>query len=148
MEYKICSGWHILTSIKIVLGHFSLALTIIEIFRFQNVWSWKWWSRLWCTTFAVTPFNGKYITSYLIAIVMFALSHTIYVIFANQRKCQLWPWKWRPRSRRRKMGLEPFSWKCPIIYRSFFSEIFLSRNKRLCKTIHTNIQSARQRYWL
>ena len=34
--------------------------------------------------FAETPFNGKYQTSNLMTIVMFALSLTVYEIFANQ----------------------------------------------------------------
>ena len=42
------------------------------------------WSRR--TTFAVVPFDGKYPTSYLIAIVVFALSLSIYEIFANQEQ--------------------------------------------------------------
>ena len=35
----------------------------------------------------MTPFDAKYMASYLMAIVMFALSLTVYVIFANQEKC-------------------------------------------------------------
>ena len=36
----------------------------------------------------MTPFDGKFLTSYLMSLVMFALSLTIYEIFANQIKCQ------------------------------------------------------------
>ena len=37
---------------------------------------------------AVVPFDGKYPTFYLIALVTFALSLTIYEIFSNQEECQ------------------------------------------------------------
>ena len=36
----------------------------------------------------MAPFDGKYMTIYLMAIVMFALSLTNYKMFANQIKCQ------------------------------------------------------------
>ena len=49
-----------------------LALTVFEIFIFQSWWPWKCRSWSWCTTFAVAPFDGKYLTSYLMTIVMFA----------------------------------------------------------------------------
>ena len=38
-------------------------------------------------TFVMAPFDAKYLTSYLMAIVMFALSLTVYETFANQEKC-------------------------------------------------------------
>ena len=38
--------------------------------------------------FAAAPFNGKYPTSSLMIIVMFALSLTIYEIFTNKEKFQ------------------------------------------------------------
>ena len=60
-----------LYNIKVILEHFLLALIVLQIFIFQNVWPWKCMSRKWCTTFAMAPFNSKYLTSYLIAIVMF-----------------------------------------------------------------------------
>ena len=41
-----------------------------------------------CTTFTMLRFDGKYPTSYLLAIVMFAQSLTIYELFANIMKCQ------------------------------------------------------------
>ena len=44
------------------------------IFTYQNSWIWKCNSRSWCITFAVAPFDGNYLASYLIAIVMFAFS--------------------------------------------------------------------------
>ena len=43
-------------SMKGILDHFSLFLTVFEIFTFQNSWSWKCRSRTWRTTFAVAPF--------------------------------------------------------------------------------------------
>ena len=39
---------------------------------------------LWCTAFTVAQFDGKYLTFYLMAIVMFALSLVIYEILTNQ----------------------------------------------------------------
>ena len=41
-----------------------------------------------CTTFATAPFDCKYMNSYSMVIVMFALSLTIYAIFAKQIKCK------------------------------------------------------------
>ena len=49
------------TSIKVMLQHCSLVLTVFAIFTFQNAWPWKCRSRLWCTTIAVAPFDGKYV---------------------------------------------------------------------------------------
>ena len=80
--YKIHNGtiwWPISTSIKVPLEHFSLALTIFQIYIIwfpEIVWPWKYRSRSRCTTFALAPFDGKYLTSYLMAIVMFAPSPT------------------------------------------------------------------------
>ena len=54
--------------------HFSLAPTVFEIFTFQNSWPWKCGSRSWCTTLAVSPFDGKYMTSYLIYSNVFSIS--------------------------------------------------------------------------
>ena len=91
MKSNICKGsvwWQISTSIKVVLEHFSLALTVFEILTFQNLWPWKCRSRSGRTTFKVIRFNGKYATFYLLAIVTFALSLTIYEIFANREKCK------------------------------------------------------------
>ena len=81
--------WKYLTSIKVIhIRHCSLALTIFETLTFQNWCPWKRRSRSWYMTFAVAPFDGKYIASYLMAIVMFALSHTICEIIAKLIKCQ------------------------------------------------------------
>ena len=57
--------WKISTSIKVKLEHFSLTLTIFEIFTF------------------VAPFDGKYIASYLMAIVIYALFLAICEIIAQ-----------------------------------------------------------------
>ena len=64
------------TGLKI---HWNFATTIfsrlrdplIEIFTIKNSWPWKCRSRSWCTTFPVPPFDGKYMTSHLITVVMF-----------------------------------------------------------------------------
>ena len=52
---------NISTIVKVILKHFSLVLTVFKLLTFQNVWHWSCWSRSWCTTFAVVPFNGKYL---------------------------------------------------------------------------------------
>ena len=60
VEYNIRNGpiqWQISTPIKVILKHFSVALIVFEIFRFQNCWPWKCRSRPWCTTFTVVPFD-------------------------------------------------------------------------------------------
>ena len=64
-DYTNRSGpirWLISTSIKVMLEHFSLALTVFQIFTFkyrdlENV------GQSWCTTFAVAPYDGKYLIS-------------------------------------------------------------------------------------
>ena len=76
------------TSIKVVREHFPLTLAVFEIFTCQSSWPWKCRSRSWCKKFAVAPFCGRYTTSYLMAIVMFALSLTICKIYAKLIKCQ------------------------------------------------------------
>ena len=95
----------------------------IKYYTFPEiVWPWKYRSRSWCTTFAMTPYDGKYLTSYLMAIVMFAL--TICEILAKIIKYQkFWLWKWRSRSRSRRTELTPFDWKCSNPYRWFFLRI-------------------------
>ena len=71
---------------KDVLEHFPLALTVFQILNIsfpEILWPLKYmlsWRR---TLFALAPFDGKYLTSYLMAIVMFALSITISEIFAT-----------------------------------------------------------------
>ena len=85
MEYNYSNGfirWQISTSHE----HFSLTLTIFEIFTFQNVWPWKCRYRSWHRTIVVT-FDDKCSTSYLMAIVMFARFFTIYKLLTNQEKC-------------------------------------------------------------
>ena len=64
------------TGLKI---HWNFATTIfsrlrdplIEIFTIKNSWPWKCRSRSWCTTFPVPPFDGKYMTFHLMAVVIF-----------------------------------------------------------------------------
>ena len=51
-------------------------------------------------------------------------SLTIYTMFAKQIKCKVWPWTWRSRSRRWKIWLTPFDWKCSVLYRWFFIQNF------------------------
>ena len=78
MKYTIRNGpirWQISTSIKVILEHFLLALTVFELFTFNNLWLWKYKS--WCTEFSVASFDSKYLTSYLMAIVMFVFPSNI-----------------------------------------------------------------------
>ena len=49
----------------------------------SKLWPIKCRSRSWLTAFAVASFDGKSPTSYLMAIVMFALSLTVYEIFTE-----------------------------------------------------------------
>ena len=97
---------------------FSLALAGFEIFTFQNSLPWICRSMSCCRTFEVSPFDGKYMTSYLMAIVMFA-HHLRYIRKTNKRP-KVWPWKLRSRSRRRKTGLALFDYKFSISYMWFF----------------------------
>ena len=109
-EYSIRNGpirWQTWTTIKSIREHIPLALTVFEIFTFQNSWSWKCRSRSWCTTFVMAPFVGKYVTSY----------------DGNSIVCSLTRYsQWRSRSRRRKTVVSLFDWKCSIPYRWFISE--------------------------
>ena len=70
-EYNFRSyhSWQISTSIKSwgTILAFSLSLTVFEIFTLQNSWHWKCRSKAECTTFAAATFDGKYLTSYLMA---------------------------------------------------------------------------------
>ena len=54
-----------------------------KIFTLQNAWSGRRWSRLWCTTLALAPFDGKLLNSYLTAMVMFAFFQPILLKIAN-----------------------------------------------------------------
>ena len=87
MKYNICNGpIQISTSIKVILENFLLVLTVFEIFTIKDSRPWKCRSKSWCTTFTVAPIDGKCPNSYLMAIVVFALSLIIYDIFVNQEK--------------------------------------------------------------
>ena len=60
-----------------------LVLTVSEILTLKNCWPWKCRSRSRCTTFAT---DGRYGASYLMVMMIFALSVTIYKIFATEIK--------------------------------------------------------------
>ena len=98
------------TSIKVIIEHFSLALTVsryyhINFCNLENVGQGH------KVTLALTTFDGKNVTSYLITIVMFARSdHHLRDIRKSNKMSKIWPWKWRSRSRKRKAGLAPFDW--------------------------------------
>ena len=77
MEYGIHNGpiqWQISTSIKVILENFSLALTVFELFtKFVTL---KMPVKVMMYNIHSGTFDGKYLASYLMAIVMFALSLT------------------------------------------------------------------------
>ena len=130
-------------SIKVILEHSSIALTLFEIFIFKNSWPWKCRSRLWCITLA---FEGKYLTSHMMVIIMFALSLTIYEIFANQEICKHFTSELKGKVKEYKrptctIRLEVFG---------FIFRIVLSGNMRLRKRtpIHAHTFSERQGWWL
>ena len=91
----------------------------------------------------MTSFNGKYITSYLMSIVMFALSLSpLTTNFPINKKPKVWPWKWRSSSRR-KIGLVPFNWKC--LSDDFFQNCNCLRN--ICVNVaHTSIHTDTQKW--
>ena len=94
---------------KVTVEHFSLALTVFEIFTFHDSWPWKCRSRSWCTAFAVVPYDCKNPTSYLMTIVKFAFFQRLFV------KGSIWkvrPWKLRSRSLITTFAMAPFDGKC------------------------------------
>ena len=60
-----------------------------------NLMTLKCMSKPWCTTFAGAPYDGKYLISYLMAIIMAVFSQPILVKIAQWK---VWPWKLRSRS--------------------------------------------------
>ena len=88
---------------------FAIALTVFEIFAFQKSWPWKCMSKSWYTTFAVASFDSKYVTSYLMAMVIFALSHCLWDI--RKTKIRKWPGKFRSRSRSTTFEIVPIRWQ-------------------------------------
>ena len=74
---------------------FWLPLTVFKIFIFQILWPWKCRSRSWWTALAVAPFDFKYLTSYLMALVIFAFFERLLVKVASGK---VWPWKFREKS--------------------------------------------------
>ena len=69
---------------------------------FTNRWSWKHRSRPRCRTFVVAPYDGKYLTSYLMAIVISTLSVTSYHIFTNLIKHQKFTLKMKVKVKKEK----------------------------------------------
>ena len=77
----------------------SVAHTVFQILLFQILWPWKRRSRSQYSVFAMSPCDSKHMTSYLMAIVMFAPPHHLRDIRKNienieckkfnlQNKCQ------------------------------------------------------------
>ena len=112
-------GWSISTVIKIIYEHFSPALNVFKIFTFQNSLPWNCRLRSRCTAFAVAPFDGKCLTSYLMAIVMFASSSLVKLAILK-----VWPWKCRQMPRSTILAMVPFDGEYQplrvIRYFSFF----------------------------
>ena len=80
--------WSISASLNVTLMHFCISCHQFQDFNNLNCLPWKFRSRSWITTTVLMPFNGKYMTSYLMSMVMFALSVAMYNIFPNQLDCQ------------------------------------------------------------
>ena len=89
--YK-CRSWSFFAS--------SHRFCVFEIFIFQNVWPWKCRSNSCCTILVVAPFDGNYLTSYLMALVMFTFSSLV-----NIATWKVWPWKFSWRIWMRKTDL-------------------------------------------
>ena len=72
-------------------------------------------STSWCTTFAIDDkdINGN----------VCSISHHLRDVCKTNKIAKAWPWKWRSKWRRRKTGLVPFDWKCPIPYKWFLFRI-------------------------
>ena len=47
---------------KVIAEHYSIALTVFQILVFQFLWPYKCRSRSWSTSFAMAPFDAKYMT--------------------------------------------------------------------------------------
>ena len=77
----------ILENFLLALENFLLALIVFEIFALQFV-TLKCRLRSECATFAVAPFEGKYMTSYLMALEICAISFAVCAIFTKQEKCR------------------------------------------------------------
>ena len=96
-EYTNWNGpiwWKISTFIKVILEHVSLAFTVSRYshFKFRVL---EYVGESWCSTFAVAPYDGKYLTFYLMAIVMVEFLQMILVKIVNWK---VGPWKFRSRS--------------------------------------------------
>ena len=103
-----CHSMALSTTIKVIFEHFSLALTVFEIFTFKNLSPWKYKSRLWHTTFAVAHFDGKYLTSYLMALIMNAFFQRLFVKIVTW---EVWCWKFRSMSWNTTLTMVPFDGK-------------------------------------
>ena len=124
---------------KVVFEHFSLGLILFQILTFQNLWHSKCRSRSWCTTFAVAPFDEKYLTSYLMAIVMFAFFQCLLVKIGAWK---VWPWKRRSRSWHTIFSMTLFDGKCQNLQTSFFTFFIFAKVKPVWTKV-TDMQADR-----
>ena len=151
--YNIRNGiirWRISTSIKVMLDHFSPALTVFQILTFQITWPSKYRSRSRYVTFALTPFDGKYTTFYSMTTASFALSLTIYEIFSNQIKFHKFYLENKGQDHGgEKQDLRRSTRNDRFYIIDFFFRILATLEHTLCKLVtythtHTYTQSDRQ----
>ena len=74
-----------------LIAFFASSHRFQNIFTFENSWTWKCMSKSWYTTFAMRG-GDKFLTSYLMAMVVFSFFQLILVEIAIWK---VWPWKFR-----------------------------------------------------
>ena len=122
---------------------------------FQNSLPGKCRSISWCTTIAVEPFGGKYLTSYLMVenSNVCSIAHRLRDICESRRMSKLLPWTWKSRSRSRGTKLSPIDEKCSISYSWNFQNFsylatYVYVNRHTDTHTHTYTHSERQEWWL
>ena len=88
-----------------------IALTVSQVLAFQILWPWKKEDQ----GHYVQHLQWQYMTSYLMAIVMFVLSVTIYEIFSRQIKCQKFDLENEGRIIEEKYVTWDIRLECPIL---------------------------------
>ena len=106
--------WQIWTCIKVILEHFSLVLTVSEIFTFQNTCPWKCRSRLWRTRYSGPIWRRiRYFISdgnsdvCIFQCLLLKKATSKFLITCITR--HVWPWKFRPRSQSTPFAMVPFN---------------------------------------
>ena len=107
------------------------------------MWPWKYRSKSRCTTLVMTPFDGKWMISYPMEIVMFALSLTICEIFAKMLKCKSVNLENEDQGQRLdERDLRSSTGKCSIPYRWFFGMLATRQHiftQKGCTHIHSEM---------